>query len=251
MEAKLHEESHRKVFQRNKQYYSFFKFITINPKKGKKNKEDIGSSNKRKNGINICANKYDSFHNKKNMKQNKFYFYIIILFVFFTILTKIKSGMTIIYHTYIITITIKNIGEHRIFYTGEITQTFRVNNNPLYLYINGASAEVPTKNTYYLNREENTIKLEFGPNVTELSGLFFGCENITKIDFSEFYGSRIKNMIYTFGDCFSLISIDFGNNNFPVLHQISSMFSNCKSLTSVDLSKFLGTSIEYLGHLFY
>lgn len=76
-------------------------------------------------------------------------------------------------------------------------------------------------------------------NVTDMSGMFMSCYNLSKVNLSSF---NTKNVIYMFG-MFSynlkLKELDLSNFETPNLRDIDSMFNHCISLTSLDISRLI------------
>ena len=187
----------------------------------------------------IFYDKKPNFLNKrkktKNVYRNKSYSILTMVFLFLVSFSKNISYM-ISSNSNIIIVTINKKGNNAIFFTGSIGSEYEVENNPINIIINDNVQESPFKTKYDLDRDENIIQLEFEPTLSRLSGLFYGCENITKIDFSNFDSSLITLTDHLFASCSSLTSIDFGDNSFSSLEIMRIMFGGCISLTSLDLS---------------
>ncbi|MBQ5351045.1 MAG: BspA family leucine-rich repeat surface protein, partial [Bacteroidaceae bacterium] len=69
-------------------------------------------------------------------------------------------------------------------------------------------------------------------NVTDISGMFYGCENLTSLDVSKFNTSNVTDMCGMFSECNNLKSLDVSNFNTSNVTNMHGMFSGCKSLTS-------------------
>ena len=75
--------------------------------------------------------------------------------------------------------------------------------------------------------------------VTDMSGLFEGCENLSELDLSNLDTHIVTNMSGMFKGCKSLQTLTFGNTfNTTQVTDIHEMFQGCKSLQSLDLSTF-------------
>lgn len=76
-------------------------------------------------------------------------------------------------------------------------------------------------------------------DVTDMSGLFEGCENLSVLDLSSLNTQAVKNMSGMFKGCKSLQTLTFGDNfNTTQVKDIHEMFQGCGSLQSLDLSAF-------------
>lgn len=75
--------------------------------------------------------------------------------------------------------------------------------------------------------------------VTDMSGLFEGCENLSELDLSSLNTQAVKNMSGMFKGCKSLQTLTFGGTfNTTQVADIHEMFQGCGSLQSLDLSAF-------------
>lgn len=76
-------------------------------------------------------------------------------------------------------------------------------------------------------------------DVTDMSGLFEGCENLSELDLSDLRTQAVENMSDMFKGCKSLQTLTFGDNfNTTQVKDIHEMFQGCGSLQSLDLSAF-------------
>ena len=73
--------------------------------------------------------------------------------------------------------------------------------------------------------------------VTNMSEMFIGCENLTTLDVSHFDTSKVTDMNYMFGECNGLTSLDLSHFDTSKVTNMSNMFNYCESLTSLDASK--------------
>ena len=75
--------------------------------------------------------------------------------------------------------------------------------------------------------------------VTDMSGLFEGCENLSELDLSSLDTHAVTNMSGMFNGCKSLQTLTFGDTfNTTQVTDIHEMFQGCASLQSLDLSAF-------------
>ena len=75
--------------------------------------------------------------------------------------------------------------------------------------------------------------------VTEMSGLFEGCEALSELDLSSLDTHAVTNMSGMFNGCKSLQTLTFGDTfNTTQVTDIHEMFQGCESLQSLDLSAF-------------
>ena len=93
----------------------------------------------------------------------------------------------------------------------------------------------------YLNTEK----------VTDMSGMFDGCQKLSSLDLSKFNTANVTNMSYMFYYCQNLSKLDVSNFNTEKLLTMYCMFQNCKNLTSLDLSNFNTKSVEEMAQMFY
>jgi len=73
-------------------------------------------------------------------------------------------------------------------------------------------------------------------NVSSCFEMFYGCNSLKSIDFSNFDSSRIWDMRRMFEDCKSLTSLDLSNLDVRNVREIESIFGGCSNLESLNLS---------------
>ena len=86
--------------------------------------------------------------------------------------------------------------------------------------------------------------------VTTMSGMFFGCSNLTSLDLSNFNAENVKNMSFMFFGCQNLTSLNLSNFNTENVQNMSLMFHNCQNLTSLDLSNFKTEKVQDMNAMF-
>ena len=88
-------------------------------------------------------------------------------------------------------------------------------------------------------------------NVTNMCGMFLGCENLKNIKGLETLDtSKVTNMSGMFFRCKSLEHIDVSNFDTKNVTTMSNMFQDCTSLESLDLSNFNTYKLEYMFIMF-
>ena len=70
------------------------------------------------------------------------------------------------------------------------------------------------------------------------SYMFYGCSNLTSLDFSKFNMKYITNMNGMFYGCSSLKSLDFSSFEVNSVSHINDMFKDCSALEELNLSSF-------------
>lgn len=87
---------------------------------------------------------------------------------------------------------------------------------------------------------------------TSMYGWFYGCYQLSVIDFSGLDTSEVTNMGKMFYDCYSnsLTSLDLSNFNTSSVTDMNNMFNNCRGLTGLDLSSFETSNVEDMSGMF-
>ena len=90
---------------------------------------------------------------------------------------------------------------------------------------------------YFQPKKEDLyeIKLKFASNITNMSYMFYGCSNLTKIDLSSFDTENVINMSNIFYDCSNLIKMDLSSLKINNIINMSFMFYNCSNLIKIGL----------------
>ena len=202
---------------------------------------------KTKNNNQKYKDKYTCFQQKniqKDIKKVKNIIFgkqiILDLFIFISLLKGCQLPNIII--------KIRGEGNKNIF------TPFEGFNSELYpdnIYINDDEKLNEINNQYFLDEEENIIKLTWTNNINNINYLFMDCYDIREIDMSDFDFSEITNMDSLFSNCISLTSIIFPNNIISNIQTMKKMFYNCSSLLSIDLSKFDTSNTEDMSYMFY
>ena len=78
----------------------------------------------------------------------------------------------------------------------------------------------------YLNTEK----------VTDMSGMFNGCQKLSSLDLSKFNTEKVESMGNLFEGCSALSSLDLSNFNTKKVRYMASMFRACSALTTIYVS---------------
>ena len=137
------------------------------------------------------------------------------------------------------------------------------------------------------NLGQSVEKITFGAifdtsKVTDMNGMFWGCESLREMDLSNFDTSKVTDMSGMFGSCGSLTELDLSNFDTSNVQDMSGMFNmfeldviggslveldlssfdtskvtdmggmfgSCRSLTELDLSNFDTTNVTDMGYMF-
>ena len=88
-------------------------------------------------------------------------------------------------------------------------------------------------------------------NVTDMSFMFSGCSGLTSLDVSHFDTGNVTNMDNMFAVCSSLTSLDVSHFDTRNVTNMVGMFIICSGLTSLDVSHFNTWNVKYMGGMFY
>ena len=108
-------------------------------------------------------------------------------------------------------------------------------------WFNGCTDLTTIEGIEYLNTE----------NVTDMSGMFWGCTALTTLDVSHFDTQNVTNMYYMFSDCSALTTLDVSNFNTQNVTYMSGMFSDCRALTTLNVSNFNTQNVTDMSGMFY
>ena len=87
-------------------------------------------------------------------------------------------------------------------------------------------------------------------SVTNMKGMFNGCQELTGLDVSSFNTENVTNMSRMFEWCIGLTGLDLSNFNTENVTDMSDMFVMCWSLTSLDLSNFNTSNVTNMSGMF-
>ena len=85
-------------------------------------------------------------------------------------------------------------------------------------------------------------------NVTDMSGMFYGCSALTTLDVSKFDTKNVTDMSGMFSRC-SLTTLDVSNFDTKNVTDMSDMFGSC-SLTTLDVSNFDTKNVTDMRYMF-
>ena len=88
-------------------------------------------------------------------------------------------------------------------------------------------------------------------NVTDMSGMFWGCSILTTLDVSHFDTQNVTDMSYMFSNCKALTILDVSKFDTKNVTNMSYMFSGCSALTTLDVSKFDTKNVTDMNYMFY
>lgn len=87
-------------------------------------------------------------------------------------------------------------------------------------------------------------------NVTDMGGMFAGCQSLTSLDVSGFNTANVTNMEAMFNDCSSVMKLDVSGFNTARVTDMSYMFFLCASMTILDVSHFNTANVTDMGWMF-
>ena len=130
-------------------------------------------------------------------------------------------------------------------------------NDGLYdIYIGADGGIIANENSSYLFGGMgnlvtiNNLNLLDTSNVTDMSGMFAFCTNLTNIDLSNFNTSKVTNMYGLFAFCEKITSLNLSGFNTDNVTKMDSMFTSCSSLTTLDLSNFNTNKVTDMNAMF-
>ena len=107
-------------------------------------------------------------------------------------------------------------------------------------WFNGCTDLTTIEGIEYLNTE----------NVTDMSGMFWGCTALTTLDVSHFDTKNVTSMSYMFSNCFALTTLNVSNFNTQNVTNMYYMFSDCTALTTLDVSHFDTQNVTNMSNMF-
>jgi surface protein len=114
----------------------------------------------------------------------------------------------------------------------------------------------PTTTAYWFCAMENLTTIT-GLNylntseVTNMHGMFYGCNKLTSLDVSGFNTANVTDMRFMFHECENLTSLDLSSFNTANVTDMGCMFEYCRSLTSLDMSSFNTAKVTNMFYMFY
>ena len=96
------------------------------------------------------------------------------------------------------------------------------------------------------------IKYKLKNNLTKINHMFYGCAEITKLDFSNCFITDLSNTSKLFYDCGLLKEIKISKLKTQNVTDMSFMFYNCHSLSKIDLTTNFNTkNVTNMNRMFY
>ena len=124
------------------------------------------------------------------------------------------------------------------------------------LYIAGEGGVRAPENCYglfagYANATSITFGTAFDTSeVTDMGGMFAGCEKLTDLDVQSFDTSHVTNMIGTFDECLELSSLDVSSFDTSLVTDMAYMFAACEKLTALDVQGFDTSHVTTMEAMF-
>ena len=114
----------------------------------------------------------------------------------------------------------------------------------------------PTTGSYWFSSCKNLVTIENisylnTSEMTDMSYMFYGCENLQSLDVSNFNTENVTDMSVMFRKCKNLQSLDVSNFNTAKVKNMDNMFADCWRLQSLDLSNFNTENVTNMQFMFY
>ncbi len=114
----------------------------------------------------------------------------------------------------------------------------------------------PTTGSYWFSSCKNLVTIENisylnTSEMTDMSYMFYGCENLQSLDVSNFNTENVTDMSVMFRKCKNLQSLDVSNFNTAKVKNMDNMFTDCWRLQSLDLSNFNTENVTNMQFMFY
>ena len=102
---------------------------------------------------------------------------------------------------------------------------------------------------------QSLLSLDFtdfnSENVVDMQWMFYNCRALKSLDLSNLKTGNVTNMESMFRGCDSLKKLDLSNLNTKYVNNMGFMFLDCKSLISLDLSNFDTQNVTNMFAMFY
>ena len=113
----------------------------------------------------------------------------------------------------------------------------------------------PTTGSYWFSSCKNLVTIENisylnTSEMTDMSYMFYGCENLQSLDVSNFNTENVTDMSVMFRKCKNLQSLDVSNFNTAKVKNMDNMFADCWRLQSLDLSNFNTEKVTDMSYMF-
>ncbi len=87
-------------------------------------------------------------------------------------------------------------------------------------------------------------------DVTDMSDMFNGCNNLTALSISNFNTAKVTDMSGMFYNCMKLAELNISNFNTANVTDMSSMFYKCNSLTQLNIDNFNTSKVTNMSYMF-
>jgi len=162
--------------------------------------------------------------------------------------TEIKNAYELLYgkHTVFILLDMNSLSEDMFYNCKDMKE----------IYFSSLFNNIEIKSLYRMFYDCNSLtSIDFTnfkiKNVTNLEYMFGGCSSLKNINISNIDISKVTSMKYMFYGCKDLENIEFPNIKTKELKEIEQMFYGCSSLKSLDLSIFDTKKITRFSYLFF
>ena len=103
---------------------------------------------------------------------------------------------------------------------------------------------------FYDNEKIKNLTLKWNNTIYDMGYMFYNCNSIISLDFSNFDTSFVTNMEHLFYFCSSLLSLEISSFNTKSVVNMSSMFCGCESLQYLNLDNFNTYLVEDMSYMF-
>lgn len=87
-------------------------------------------------------------------------------------------------------------------------------------------------------------------NVTNMNNMFQNCTDLTALDLSSFNTAAVTDMSYMFYDCSDLLTLNVSSFNTESVTNMSCMFQECSDLTNLSLTSFVTANVTNMSNMF-
>lgn len=88
-------------------------------------------------------------------------------------------------------------------------------------------------------------------SVTDMKYMFYECQSLQELDFSNFLTSSVTSMAYMFSQCSSLTALDLSAFNTSQVTDMTQMFYHCSSLVTISVSALWSISAVTAGETIF
>ena len=119
-------------------------------------------------------------------------------------------------------------------------------NNQIYLPEDASELFYGFENLEKIDLEKLNVS-----NTVNLKNLFYRCRNLRNIDINMWDTSKVENMGSMFGYCNQLQNIQLNQIDVSNVQDMSAMFDNCSSLKELDISNWDLSNVSNFDYTFY